>query len=260
MTTELAPNAFRALLQTGRPLAGLFCGMNSPVAAEAAATLGYDWVLIDMEHGAPEIPDVIAHLQAIAGGGGVNMVRIPWNDPVVIKRVLDAGATSIMVPMVQNAEEARRAVAATRYPPAGIRGVAGVTRATRFGQTSDYIHRANAEIFVVAQIETPAAIDALPGILAVDGLDAIFIGPADLASSMGHPGDLGHAEVLAAVARVAAASRTTGRPCGIFGVSEALLRLYAPLRFRFTALGTDLGLLVRGARTALEQYRAIQGS
>ena len=259
MTTELAPNAFRAL-QTGRPLAGLFCGMNSPVAAEAAATLGYDWVLIDMEHGAPEIPDVIAHLQAIAGGGGVNMVRIPWNDPVVIKRVLDAGATSIMVPMVQNAEEARRAVAATRYPPAGIRGVAGVTRATRFGQTSDYIHRANAEIFVVAQIETPAAIDALPGILAVDGLDAIFIGPADLASSMGHPGDLGHAEVFAAVARVAAASRTTGRPCGIFGVSEALLRLYAPLRFRFTALGTDLGLLVRGARTALEQYRAIQGS
>lgn len=258
MTTKLAPNAFRALLQTGRPLAGMFCGMNSPVAAEAAAALGYDWVLIDMEHGAPEIPGVIAHLQAIAAGGAANMVRVPWNDPVIIKRVLDAGATAIMVPMVQNAEEASRAVAATRYPPAGIRGVAGVTRATRFGLTSDYIHRANAEVYVVAQIETLAAVDALPGILAVDGLDAIFIGPTDLASSMGHPGDLGHAEVLAAVSRVAAACQAVGRPCGIFGVSEALLRLYAPLRFQFTALGTDLGLLVRGARTVLEQYRAIQ--
>jgi len=256
MSATLAPNAFRALLQTGRSLAGLFCGMNAPLAAEALAGLGYDWVLVDMEHGPAEVPDVIASLQAIAAGGpAASMVRVPWNDPIVIKRVLDAGATTLMVPMVQNAEEAARAVAATRYPPAGFRGLAGITRASRFGQVKDYAHRANAEILVMVQVETVAAIDALPAILAVEGVEAVFIGPGDLSANMGHAGNIPHPEVQAQIARAVAACRAANRPCGIFASSEALLRLFAPHRFQMTALGTDLALMLRGAAAALEQFR-----
>ena len=186
---DLPQNAFKRALKAGKPQIGLWSSLSSNYTVEVIAGAGYDWLLLDCEHSPNDLESLLTQLQAAAPYPTTPIVRVPWNDMVNIKRVLDIGAQSLLIPYVCSAEEAKAAVAATRYPPAGVRGVAGTTRATRFGRVKDYAKRAHEEICVLVQVETKPALDQLEAICAVDGVDGVFIGPADLHASMGYPGE-----------------------------------------------------------------------
>ena len=193
-------NAFKDALKAGRPQIGLWLGLTSSYSAELLAGAGFDWLLIDGEHAPNSVQTILAQLQAIAPYPSQPVVRPSWNDPVQIKQLLDIGAQTLLVPMVQNADEARLAVKATRYPPAGIRGVgSALARASRWNRVPDYLHQANDAMCVLVQIETREALSNLPQILDVEGVDGVFIGPADLSADMGFSGNPQHPEVQAAI-------------------------------------------------------------
>jgi len=244
---DIPRNAFKRALGAGRPSIGLWLSLGSPAVAELVAGAGYDWVLVDTEHAPNEVPDVIEQLRALEGGTAAPVVRPAWNDPVLIKRLLDAGAQSLLVPFVRNAGEAAGAVAATRYPPQGIRGVATVTRASRYGRVDGYLHEAQAEICVVVQLETRGSLAELEAIAAVPGVDALFIGPSDLAADLGHLGEPGHPEVQAAIEGACARCARLGRPLGIYAPAEDDARRYLEMGVRFVAVGGDAALLRCGA-------------
>ncbi len=209
-------NAFKEALKAGRPQIGLWLGLCSSYSAELLAGAGFDWLLIDGEHAPNNVQTVLTQLQAIAPYPSQPVVRPSWNDPVQIKQLLDVGAQTLLVPMVQNAEEARLAVRATRYPPAGIRGVgSALARASRWNRVPDYIHRANDAMCVLVQIETREALKNLPQILDVEGVDGVFIGPADLSADMGHGGNPQHPEVQAAIEDAIQQIRQAGKAPGI---------------------------------------------
>lgn len=189
---DMPANRFKRALAERRQQIGLWCSLPGSYAAEAVAGSGYDWLLFDTEHSPGDPLTVLAQLQAVAPYDVSAVVRPASNDAVLIKRFLDLGAQTLLIPYVQNAQEARAAVAATRYPPDGIRGVSGLTRATRFGRIPHYGRRAADELCLLVQVETADALDAIPEIAAVEGVDGIFIGPADLAASLGHVGEPGH--------------------------------------------------------------------
>ena len=182
---QLSRNNFKHGLATGETQIGLWSSLCSTIGAEIIAHSGFDWILLDMEHAPNEVPGILAQLQAMNASSSSAIVRAPWNDMVMIKRLLDIGAQSIMLPYVQNAEEARQAIEYTRYPGNGVRGVAGGARATGYGRIKDYAHKASEEICVLLQVETIEAIGQLEEIAAIGGVDGIFIGPADLSASMG---------------------------------------------------------------------------
>ena len=249
---DLPQNPFKRAILAGKPQIGLWCSLCSPYAIEVVAGSGFDWLLIDAEHQPNDLPLVTSQLQAAASGAaGVpgarshTIVRPPWNDMVLIKQYLDAGAQSLLIPYVQNEEEAARAVAHTRYPPAGVRGVAGTTRATRFGRVKDYYTRCAEEICVLVQVETRAGLDNLEAIARVAGVDGVFIGPADLAAGLGHLGDMGHAEVRTAIEDAIRRVRACGKAPGIIAGDEAQARRYLELGCLFVAVGQDLSLLAR---------------
>ncbi len=254
-TLDIAPNVFKRRLAAGETQIGLWCSLCSNIAAEIVADSGFDWLLHDTEHSPNEIPSVLAALQAVQGRPTASVVRPAWNDLVLIKRILDIGAQTIIVPYVQNAEEAQRAVAATRYPPAGIRGVAGATRASRFARTTDYLTRANDEICVLVQVETGEALNQLEAIAAVDGVDGIFIGPSDLSASLGHIGRPAHADVQAAIEKAGRRIRAAGRGAGILTSNESEARRYIDWGYNFVAVGSDIGLLSRAADTLANAFR-----
>jgi 2-keto-3-deoxy-L-rhamnonate aldolase RhmA len=213
-------NKIKSLLKQGKPTAGAWLQMTSPFSAEIMARAGFDWLIVDMEHAPGDFLNLASQLQAIGGTDCVPFVRAPWNDPVAIKRILDTGVLGVLIPYVNSAEEARNAVAACKYPPEGIRGLAGSPRAAYFGQNSmDYLKDANEEILVIIAVETGEAIANLDEILAVDGLDGIFIGPMDLATSMGYFGDPSHPEVQQAIATVEEKTLKAGKYLGTVGGS-----------------------------------------
>ena len=216
---------------------------------------GFDWVLFDTEHSPNEIPGLLGQLQAAARGTATGIVRPAWNDAVLIKRVLDIGAQSLLVPYVQDAEEARRAVAAVRYPPAGIRGVAAATRASRYGRVTDYLKKAADEICLLVQVETRAALDALETIAGVPGVDGVFIGPSDLSASFGHIGNPQHPEVQAALEQAVKRLDAIGKPAGILTLNEEEARRYITWGYRFVAVGSDVGLLARGADALARKFK-----
>lgn len=246
--TALPVNRFRAGLAGGTQQLGVWCMIPGPLVAEALATCGYDWVLLDTEHTVTDVPDILPMLQALAGYPVAPVVRAQWNDPVLIKRLLDLGAQTLMLPCVQTAEEARAAVRAMRYAPAGMRGVSGMTRANRYGAVTGYQAGAADELCLIVQIETAEAVSRIPEIAAVDGVDALFIGPADLAASMGIGADLAHPELRRTIRAAIAAIRAAGRPAGILTVDPAFARLCMDWGTTFTAVGVDMTLLVTGAR------------
>src|ERR1700675_442467 len=174
---DMPRNAFKHAIAKGQLQIGLWCSLCSPVAIEVVSHSGYDWLLLDTEHSPNEVPDILAQLQAAQAGTASAIVRPAWNDMVLIKRFLDVGAQTLLIPYIQTAQEAADAVAYTRYPPRGVRGVAGTTRATRFGRVKDYFKHAHEEICVLVQVETKGALDQLEDICAVDGVDGVFIGP-----------------------------------------------------------------------------------
>lgn len=243
---DLPPNAFKAALRAGRSQIGLWSSLPGPYVAELLAGAGYDWLLLDTEHSPGDPLTVLPQLQAVAPYPTAAVVRPATNDPVLIKRFLDLGAQTLLVPYVQTAEEAAAAVAAMRYPPRGIRGVSGVTRATRFGRVLGYATRVEEQLCLLVQIETGEALERLEEIAAVEGVDGVFIGPADLAASLGHAGNAGHPEVVATIEDAIARVLAAGKPAGILTPDVAFAKRCLQLGTTFTAVGVDAGLLVKG--------------
>jgi 4-hydroxy-2-oxoheptanedioate aldolase len=236
-------NPLKTALAQGRVQIGLWLGLTDPLIAEMAASAGFDWCLIDAEHGPNTVKDVLAQLQAI-GGRAAPVVRVPVNETWLLKQVLDLGAQTVLVPMVGSAEEATRAVAACRYPPQGIRGVAApIVRASGYGALADYATTANDEICVIVQVETRAAAGQIDAIAAVDGVDAVFIGPADLSSDMGFPGRPMEPEVLAEIDRLIERIRAAGKAAGIIQYDAAAVAHYAAAGVTFIGAGSDAGLI-----------------
>jgi 4-hydroxy-2-oxoheptanedioate aldolase len=255
LSVEMPANLFKRALAAGQVQVGVWSSLSSPVAAEIVAGSGFDWVLLDTEHSPSELPTVLQQLHAVQGTATSAVVRPAWNDPVMFKRLLDIGVQSLLVPFVQNADEARRAVAATRYPPQGIRGVATTTRATRYGRVDGYLARAQDEICVIVQIETRAALAVLEAIAGVDGVDGLFIGPGDLAADMGHLGDNAHPEVRAAIDDAIRRIRRTGKAAGMLAPVEADARHWLDLGCNMLAVGSDVGLLARQADALAEKFK-----
>lgn len=251
-------NDFKRRLLAGEDLDGFWMSLASPVAAEAISLLGFDWLLFDTEHAAIDLAQVQPLLQAAAAGRSNLVVRPAWNDKVLIKRALDMGALTVLVPFVETVEEAETAVAATRYPPQGIRGVAGSTRASRFGLTSDYFEQANTQIAVLAQIETVDALSRLESIAKVPGVDGIFIGPSDLAASFGHLGNPGHPEVQSALKDAVTRLKAAGTPAGILATNSQDANRYREWGFSFVSGAVDIGVLLRGAGEVLKDMRNIE--
>ena len=246
-------SAFKQMLHaTGaQPPIGTWLLSASPIVAEAIGCAGFDWGVVDMEHAPLDMMEVVHLLQAVAGTKMLPIVRVPWNDAVTVKRVLDAGATTVLFPFVQNADEARRAVAATRYPPDGVRGMAGMGRGSRFGTIANYFKVANQLISVIVQLETPDAVGQLDAIAAVPGVDAIFLGPADLSGAMGHVGQLTHPAVMDLMSQAAQRCKALGMPVGTVGGTPEVVAQYRAAGFDFVAVASDLGLLMRAAQAAI---------
>lgn len=249
-------NPFKRALRAGRPQIGLWSSLASHLSTEVVAGSGFDWLLLDMEHAPNELPLIHAQLQAVAAGGSTHpIVRPPWNDMVVIKRLLDIGVPSLLIPYVQSAEEARQAVASTRYPPHGVRGFATGPRANNYGRIADYVQSYADELCVLVQVETRQGLENLEAIAAVDGIDGVFIGPADLAAALGHAGNLTHPEVQAAIEDAIRRLVAVGTPAGILTGDEALARRYLQLGALFVAVGADLALLRASADALAARFK-----
>lgn len=253
---ELPENAFKRALRAGKPQIGLWSSLSSNYSVEVIAGAGFDWILLDTEHSPADLENLLTQLQAAAPYPAHPVVRVPWNDMVTMKRVLDIGAQSLLVPYVSTAAEAKSAVSYTRYPPAGVRGVAGTTRATRFGRVKDYATRAHEEICVLVQVETEAALDNIEAICAMDGIDGVFIGPADLHASMGHTGEIANPKVKPLIDQAIRRIRKCGRAPGILTPSEADARHWLECGALFVAVGADVGILARGAEALAAKFKA----
>lgn len=240
-------NSFKRALSGSRAQVGIWSMLSTAPTVELLGHAGFDWMLLDMEHGPTDISTLRHELMALNGSPTVPIVRAKWNDMVEIKRILDLGAQTIMVPQVQDAAEANRAVAYTRYPPDGLRGVAGGTRATRYGRIPDYYRQAGDEICVIVQVESRTALDNLGEIAKVPGVDAVFIGPSDLAASLGHLGRPTHPDVQSAIEAAVKTIRAAGKAAGTIATQEAGARKMLELGFNFVAVGIDVGLLSQAA-------------
>ena len=238
-------NRFLAAIRAFQPQLGTWNMINTPMVSEVVASAGFDWAVIDMEHSPNEVERAMTQLQAFAAYGTAPVVRPPSTEPVVTKRLMDVGAPNLLFPMVDTAEEAKAAVASMRYPLRGIRGVAGVHRGNRYGRITDYSDRVEDQTGVIVQAESITAVENLEEIAAVDGVDGIFFGPADLSASMGMGGDTSRPEVWAAIEAGAARVRAAGKPAGtLVGSTEKAKDLFSK-GLTFVAVGTDLGLLTR---------------
>ena len=253
-------NPFRQLMQSPaaalNPPVGTWIMSASPIVAEAIGHAGFDWAVVDMEHSPLDLSTLVHLLQAVAGTKLVPITRVPWNDAVMVKRVLDAGAQTLLFPFVQNADEARRAVAACRYPPDGQRGMAGMSRASKFGTVPNYFRSANETVSVIVQLETPEAVANVDAICAVPGVDGIFLGPGDLSGALGVPGQLTHPDVLAQMSQATRRAIALGKWAGTVGGNLDVVRQYLAMGFNFIAVGSDLGLLMRSAGEMVRALRA----
>lgn len=242
-------NRFKAALRERRHQLGIWCSLGGLTVPEALAGLGFDWICLDTEHSPHEVTDVLPMLQAVASEPTTSaVVRPDWNDPVKIKRFLDFGAQTLLLPYVQTREEAEAAVAAVRYPPAGMRGVAGLSRASRYGRIQGYTATAGEEIALLLQVETVEALGRLEEIATVKGVDGIFLGPSDISTSMGFPGQPTHPEVKAEILRAIDRLKAVDVPAGILTLDGGFARECIARGTLFTAVGLDLGLLLTAAR------------
>jgi 4-hydroxy-2-oxoheptanedioate aldolase len=252
---DLPVNSFKKAIKAGKPQIGIWSSMCSHISAEVLSDAGFDWVLLDTEHSPNELPIVQNQLDAMIASSAEPIVRPAWNDTVLIKRFLDVGARTLLLPYVQNADEARRAVAATRYPPQGVRGVSGCTRANHYGRIKDYFKRVHDEMCVLVQVETRAAMANLEEIAAVEGVDGVFIGPNDLAADMGYLGNWQHPEVWKVMEDAAKRIKKAGKAPGIL-VGEADGKRCLDMGYLFVAVGSDLVMLARGTEALAAKFKA----
>ena len=251
---ELPVNKFKRALKDGKPQIGMWSSLSSHIVAEILAHAGFDWVLLDTEHSPNELPMVQSQLQAMTGGTATPVVRPAWNDMVLVKRYLDIGAQSLLLPYVQSADEAKDAVRYTRYPQQGVRGVAGATRAAGYGRTQDYLKRAHEEICVLVQVETRKAMANLEAIAETEGVDGVFIGPNDLSADLGYLGNWQHPEVWKVMEDAAKRIRKAGKAPGIL-VGEAEGKRCLDMGYLFVAVGADTGMLVRGSDALAAKFK-----
>ena len=260
MPLQLSPTFREALAAADRPLAGIWVCSASALVAEICAGSGMDWVLIDMEHAPTSLESVVAQLHAVSGYPVTPVVRVPIGDVVTIKQVLDVGAQNILVPMISSATDAEAAVAAVRYPPRGTRGVgSALARSGRWNRVDDYLAQADSHVSLFVQIETAAGVDAAADIAAVDGIDGIFIGPSDLAASMGQLGEQTHPDVVAAVQRAFDAVRAARKPVGVNAFDPAVAQSYIDAGADFIAVGADVSLLARGSEALAARFVGVSG-
>ena len=236
------PNSFRRSLVACRPLIGCWCSLANPISTEVLGVAGFDWLLLDGEHAPNDMGTFIPQLMALKDSASAPVVRPSSNDVVEIKRLLDAGFYNFLIPFVESAADAQRAVAATRYPPHGVRGVSVSQRANRYGSAPDYFALANDNIALLVQIESSAGVAAAAEIVAVPGVDGLFIGPSDLAAGLGHLGNPGHPEVQLVIDRIFDIARAAGKPVGILTPVEAEARRYLERGATVVAVGSDLGI------------------
>ncbi len=248
-------NKFKAALKAGKQQIGIWNTIGGATVPEVVAAVGFDWMVIDTEHSPTDVKDVLPALQAAAAYPETScVVRPAINDWVLIKRVLDHGAQTLLLPFVQNADEARAAVRAMRYAPRGVRGLAGSTRASRFGLIEGYAQNADEELCLIVQIETREALDRLEEIATVEGVDGVFIGPNDLAASLGFPGNPNHPEAVAAIEDAIRRLKAVGVPSGLLTSNEAMARRAMELGTSFTAVGVDVSLLLTGLKNLRAKY------
>jgi 4-hydroxy-2-oxoheptanedioate aldolase len=253
---DMPRNQFKHAIAKGQLQIGLWCSLASAIAVEVVSHSGFDWLLLDTEHSPNDVPSVINHLQAAQAGTASCIVRPAWNDMVLIKRYLDVGAQTLLLPFVQNPEEARRAVEWTRYPPKGVRGIATSVRASRYGRVKDYLKNASDDICVLVQVETREALKQIEAIASVEGVDGVFIGPNDLSASFGHIGNWGHPEVQAALEDAVKRLKKVGKPGGILTPNEDEAKKFISWGYTFVAVGADLGLLARNADALAKRFKA----
>lgn len=252
---NLPDNAFLHAIRAGEKQIGLWVSLSSNFAAEVVAPAGYDWVLVDMEHSPNDLGSVMGQLQVFRHSGTTAIVRPEWNDTVLVKRLLDTGAPGLLFPMVQSVDEAKQAVAATRYPPNGVRGVSGSTRANSFGRVTDYFARVEQETPVLLQLETVAAVEQAVKIGTVDGVDGVFFGPADIAADMGLLGKPMDPQVWDVIWPAARMLISNGVPVGTLVQDAKFAADLLSQGFTFVACGSDTGLLARGADNLLASVK-----
>lgn len=250
----MIPNRFRQDLLQGKTLIGCWSALCSPITTEVLGVAGFDWLLLDGEHAPNDVTTFVPQLMALKGSRSAPVVRPQFNDPVVIKRLLDIGFYNFLIPFVETQEQAELAVASTRYPPAGIRGVSVSHRSNMFGTVPDYFTSINDNIAVMVQIESQQGVDNLDAIAAVDGIDGIFVGPSDLAAGMGHLGNAGHPDVQAAIRHIFARAKAHGKPSGILAPVEADARRYLEWGATFVAVGSDLGVFRAGTKALCDRF------
>lgn len=250
-------NPFKTRILSRARQIGLWLGIADSYAAEICASAGFDWLLIDGEHAPNDIRSILAQLQALAGHASAPVVRPPVGDPIVLKQLLDVGVQNFLIPMVETRDQAQVVVRATRYPPQGIRGVgSALARASNWNRRADYLATASQDICILAQIETPAAIDHCAEIIATDGIDGVFVGLSDLAATMGQAGRPDHPEVLEGLRRVAEIARHANKAVGTLATDPTIAACAFDLECSYVAVGTDIGLLLRGCADLLLRYRS----
>tara|TARA_R110002094_G_scaffold571_2_gene2919 strand:- start:1496 stop:2269 length:774 start_codon:yes stop_codon:yes gene_type:complete len=252
---KLETNPFLDAIRKGQQQVGLWISLSHAYAAEAVAPAGYDWALLDMEHSPNELGSLLGQLQAFAASDTTAIVRPDWNDAVKVKRLLDLGAPGLLFPMVQSVEEAHAAVAACRYPPRGVRGVAGTMRGSKFGRVTDYYAEVENQTAILIQLETVQAVEKAVDFLGVDGVDGIFFGPADIGADMGILGNPMHPDIWALIRPAARKLMERGMPVGTLVSDPGFAAELLNDGFSFVACGSDAGLLARGADNLLSNVR-----
>ncbi len=248
------PNQFRQDLIARKKLIGCWCSLGSPITTEVMGLAGFDWLLLDGEHAPNDVLSFIPQLMALKDSASAPVVRPQWNDTVIIKRLLDAGFYNFLIPFVESADDAKRAVAATRYPPQGVRGVSVSHRSNRYGTVPEYFEVINDNISVIVQIESRKAVAVIDEICAVEGVDCVFIGPSDLAAGYGYLGNPLHPEVQQAMQKIIASAKEHGKPVGILAPVEADARRYLEMGVTFVAVGSDLGVFRNASQMLRDRY------
>lgn len=255
MNTPLLPNRFRQGLLQGDTLIGCWCALANPITTEVLGLAGFDWLVLDGEHAPNDVTTFIPQLMALKGSHSAPVVRPPTNEPVIIKRLLDIGFYNFLIPFVESEEQAARAVASTRYPPAGIRGVSVSHRSNMFGTVPDYNATINDNITVLVQIESQEGVDNIDAIAAVDGVDGIFVGPGDLSAALGYLGQPNHPEVQKVIQHIFARAKANGKASGILAPIEADARRYLEWGATFVAVGSDNGIFRSGTQALCDKFK-----
>ena len=249
------PNRFRQSVREKQRLIGCWASLASPISTEVLGYAGFDWLLLDGEHAPNDLQSLLLQLLALKDSPSAAVVRPEWADPILLKRLLDLGVYNFLMPFVESAEQARAAVAATRYPPQGMRGIAIAQRSNRYGYCPEYFERINENICVLVQIESKLGVEAVDAIARVDGVDGLFIGPSDLSASLGHFGDPKHPDVQRAMQRVLDVARVHDKPVGILSSADEDIQRYLDMGMTCVAVGMDVVLLRNASRQLAERYK-----